>query len=86
MRRITIADILFWLAMIILLGYIVGKLTGLINTPEWVDLIPIITITFMIGAFYQKVMGFMEIMYKRTDYLKNNLDEIKSRLSKNLKS
>ncbi len=81
MRKITLADILFWLAMLILIGYIMGKLTGIINTPEWVDLIPIITITFMIGAFYQKVMGFMEIMYKRTDYLKNNLEDVKQKLS-----
>ncbi len=81
MRKITLADILFWLAMLVLIGYIIGKITGIINTPEWVDLIPIITITFMIGAFYQKVMGFMEIMYKRTDYLKNNLEDVKQKLS-----
>ena len=81
MRKITLADILFWLAMLILIGYIIGKLTGIINTPEWVDLIPVITITFMIGAFYQKVMGFMEVMYKRTDYLKNNLEDVKQKLS-----
>ena len=82
MRKITLEDILFWLAMLILIGYIIGKLTGIINTPEWVDLIPIITITFIIGAFYQKVTSFMEIMYKRTDYLKNNLEDVKQNLSK----
>jgi len=62
--------------MIILIGYIIGKLTGIINTPEWVDLIPLITLVFIIGAFYQKVNGFMEVMGGRTNYLKNNLDKI----------
>ena len=75
MRKITFWDVLFWIAMAVLVVYIVAKLTGLINTPEWVDLIPIITLVFIIGAFYQKVMGFMEMMSNRTSYLKNNLDK-----------
>ena len=80
MRKITIADILFWIAMLVLIAYIIGKITGLINTPEWVDLIPLITITFIIGAFYQKVASFMGIMYARTDYLKSNLDKVKEKI------
>ncbi|MEK6896343.1 MAG: hypothetical protein AABX12_02705 [Nanoarchaeota archaeon] len=80
MKRVTLADILFWLAMLVLVGYIIGKITNLINTPEWVDLIPIITITFIIGAFYQKVAGFMGIMHARTDYLKSNLDKVKEKI------
>ncbi len=61
--------------MAVLVAYIIAKLTGVVNTPEWVDLIPLITLVFIIGAFYQKVMGFMEMMSNRTSYLKNSLDK-----------
>ena len=74
-------DILFWIAMLILIAYIIAKLTGLINTPEWVSLIPLITIAFMIGIFYQKVLGFMEVMHNRTSYLKKNTDYIKEKIT-----
>ncbi|MEK6793019.1 MAG: hypothetical protein AABX96_04455 [Nanoarchaeota archaeon] len=42
MRKVTVSDIIFWLAMAVLIIYILAKLTGLINTPEWVNLIPLI--------------------------------------------
>jgi len=80
-KRVSVWDILFWIAMIVLIAFIIGKLTGLINSPEWVDLIPLITLVFLIGAFYQKVTSFMDVMYKRTDYLKNELDDIKNRIN-----
>jgi flagellar capping protein FliD len=68
--------------MLILIGYIIAKLLGWINTPEWVNLIPIITITFMIGVSYQKVVGFIGVMYNRTDYLKKSLDRISDKIEK----
>lgn len=80
MRKITILDILFWIAMLILIGYILAKLFGLINSPELVDLIPLITLVFLIGVFYQKVVTFMDIMYNKTNYLKNNLNQIKDKI------
>ncbi|MEK6855287.1 MAG: hypothetical protein AABX73_03625 [Nanoarchaeota archaeon] len=80
MVKKDIWDILFWIAMLVLIGYIIAKLTGLINTPEWINLIPIISITFMMGAFYQKVVSFIGIMYKRTDYLKRNIDNIQDKM------
>jgi len=80
MRKTIFWDILFWMAMIILILYIIGKLTGIINTPEWVDLIPLITLVFIMGAFYQKVRSFMEVMDNRTNYLKNKLENISDNL------
>lgn len=80
MKRVTIWDILFWLAMLILILYILAKIFEWINTPDWVDLIPLITIIFLIGVFYQKVVGFMNLMDKRTFYLKNSLNKIKDKI------
>jgi len=82
MVKKDIYDILFWLGMAVLVGYIIAKLFGLINTPEWVNLLPIISIAFVIGVFYQKLTSFMGIMYNRTDYLKRNIDNVNDKLSK----
>ena len=80
MKKVTIWDIIFWTAMAVLILYIIAKLTGLINTPEWVNLIPLISLVFIIGAFYQRVISFMTVMNHRTAYLKNNLDKVSSKL------
>ena len=73
--KFDIWDVIIWLSLIILSLYVIAKLTGLINTPDWVNLLPIITIIFFAGAFYQKVLAFMEKMDVRTNYLKNGLDK-----------
>ena len=80
MVKKDIYDIIIWIGMTILFLYIIGKLTGIINSPEWINLMPIITVAFIVGAFYQKAINFMNIMYKRTDYLKNNLDKISRKI------
>ena len=72
--------------MFILIGYVVAKLTGWINTPEWVDLLPFITIIFLTGISYQKILGSIDSLDKkinrRTDYLKDKIDNVGNSLSK----
>lgn len=80
-REITIWDILFWLGMVILILYILAKIFGIINTPEWVSLIPLITLAFVIGAFYQRMMLSLDKISNRTDHLKDNLDIILNKLN-----
>lgn len=80
MRKIDIWDILFWIGMIILLGWIVLKLFGFINTPEWLNLLPLLTIAYMVGVFYQKTINSFERLYIRTDYLKEKLENHEKRL------
>jgi len=76
MAKRDIWDVLFWIGMLILIAYVIAKLVGWINTPEWVDLIPLITIIFIAGVFYQKVVGFMDVISNRIDYLKKGIDKI----------
>ncbi len=79
----NIWDIIFWIGMIILIGYIILKLLGIINTPDWwVNLLPLISLAFIIGAFYQKVMTSMDILNNRISYLKNHMDNMNERLLK----
>ncbi len=63
MRKIEISDIIIWISLLVLITYVLAKLVGLINTPEWINLIPIITLIFFAGAFYQKVLGFIGVMH-----------------------
>ena len=81
MVKKDIYDIIIWIGMAILFFYIIGKLTGFINSPEWINLMPIITVAFIVGAFYQKAIIFMGQMYKRTDYLKSKLDFFETKLN-----
>lgn len=78
--KFDIWDVIIWISLIVLVLYIIGKLTGFINTPEWINLMPIITLVFFAGAFYQKVPSFTNQMYVRTDYLKNNIDKINTNI------
>ena len=80
MVKKDIWDILFWIGMSILIAYVIAKLTGLINTPEWVNLIPIITLIFIAGVVYQKIIGFMNVMYNRTNYLKKGIDKLNEKI------
>ncbi len=79
--KFGIWDIIIWISLLILIIYIIAKLIGIINTPDWINLIPVITLVFFAGAFYQKVIGFMERMFMRTDYLKEKLDKVNNEIN-----
>ncbi len=79
--KFNIWDIIIWISLIVLVLYIIGKLTGFINTPEWINLVPIMALVFFAGAFYQKVLSFISQMYIRTDYFKKNIDNIDSNIT-----
>ncbi len=79
--KFDIWDVIIWISLIVLVLYIIGKLTGFINTPEWINLIPVITMIFFAGAFYQKVLAFMERMSIRMNYLKNSLDKTNEKIT-----
>ena len=75
-RKIDIWDVLFWIAMAVLILYIILKLLGIINTPEWINLLPFISLAFAIGVFYQKLIIFMDRMNVRTNYFKKGIDKV----------
>ena len=79
--KFNIWDVIIWISLIVLVLYIIGKLTGIINTPEWINLIPVITMVFFAGAFYQKVLAFIEKTSIRTNYLKNSLDKTNEKIT-----
>ena len=81
--RKNILDYLFWIFLIIALGYVILKITGLINTPEWVSYIPIVSIIFAAGAAYGSLIGSVNKINARTIYLKDKTDSIESKVVDN---
>ena len=79
MRKIGLWDILFWILLLIAAAYVIGKLTGLIGSPMWLELLPIMSIIFAAGIVYGKLVSFMQTSDRRTGYLKNHLDKIEER-------
>lgn len=50
-----LTDIILYLALIILVSWIVGKSLGLIQSPVWVEMIPYAAALVGAGVFIQKV-------------------------------
>lgn len=76
MVKIGFLDILFWLFLFIAAAYVIGKLTGIIESPLWIELLPFISIIFAAGIVYGKLVSFMQASDRKTGYLKNHLDKI----------
>lgn len=79
-------DIIFWVLLGISLLVIILKLTGVINTPDLIAYLPVITLIFASGIVYQKLLTFMNSMYERTDYLKTKIDNIEHKTIENEKN
>jgi len=80
-----IYDVLFWSLLAFALIFIILRIVGVINSPDWIDLIPLATIIFAAGVAYQKLVGIIEKVYGRTGYLKNKFDILESKVDTNEK-
>lgn len=54
MARISLSDIIFWLALLVLLIWIILKAFGVINSPAIVEIIPYISGIFILGSVWQQ--------------------------------
>ena len=46
---------IFWVSMSVITVWVVLKAVGIINTPEWQQLLPVAGAIFAGGAFFQKI-------------------------------
>ena len=81
--KTDIRDVLFWLLLTFTLLFIILRITGVINSPEWIDLVPLATIVFAAGIAYQKLIGSIDRVYLRTGYLKSKIDLIENKVNSN---
>src|SRR5574341_751189 len=69
--RYDYTDILFWLGILMLTAWIIGKLTGLIQSPVWIEqfpfiaaLITILSIGLKAGRILQKLDHLIDAVEK----------------------
>jgi len=77
-RGFDYTDVLFWLGILMLTAWIIGKLTGLIHSPVWIEqfpfiaaLITILSIGLKAGRILQKLDNVIDAVEK----LNNNVKE-----------
>ena len=54
MAKRSLADVIFWIALILLVFWVIAKITGLINTPAIIEAIPYISGIFIAGTIWQQ--------------------------------
>lgn len=74
--KTDIRDIIFWMLLGFTLIFIILRIIGVINSPDWIDLVPLATIVFAAGVAYGKVITSINMIYKRTGYLKKSFDNL----------
>ncbi len=76
MRQRNALDLLFWIALIVLLFWASGKMLGLISSPAWIEMIPVFSAVFMAGTLWQKITN----MFADVRYIKKVMAERFSKL------
>jgi len=72
-------DLLFWVSLIVLALWVVGKAAGIIKSPVWVDMIPYASAVFIAGTVWQKVSSAFDDIKAIKDDMKK-IDDIDKRL------
>jgi len=81
---VKVYDWIFWMSLSVVFIWMVLKAIGIINTPEWQELVPLAGAIFAGGAFYQKVNTMekkLEHIDKDTNQLKLDMSVVKTKLN-----
>lgn len=76
--RFDYTDVLFWLGVLMLTAWIIGKLIGLIQSPVWIEQFPFIAalITILsIGLKAGRILQKLDYVIDAVDKLKENVSE-----------
>lgn len=87
-HRYDYTDILFWLGILMLTAWIIGKLTGLIHSPVWIEQFPFITalITILsIGLKAGRILQKLDDVIDAVEKLNNNEKARDKTFPKNVK-
>ena len=74
--RSKLPDIVFWTSMAVLVLWALAKSFGLIHTPVIIEMIPLFTIAFAAGAFWNKFLT----LEKDFHHLATRFDGVEKRL------
>ena len=86
--RTTLWVIVFWIGMLIILVWFFLKAIGVINTPVYIEYLPVLGIVFGIGAFFQTFIDFklrLAKLEKRVDNIGNGLQRLEYKFDEHIK-
>jgi len=72
-KEVDVFDVAFYLILLSMLAWFVGKVTGYISTPAWVEYFPVAGAIFAGGVFYKKV----DILGETCKEMKGGIDKVK---------
>lgn len=75
-HRFDYTDVLFWLGILLMTAWIIGKLLGLIQSPVWVDLLPFIAALVTILSIGLKAGRILQ----KLDYVVEGVDKLDKRV------
>lgn len=78
MKKRSIWDILVYVALIVLVIWIILKLAGVINSPVIVEIIPYVSAAYVFGRMFQKVETTADDVEKINTEIREIKDETKS--------
>ena len=69
--RLRPTDIIFYLILAIILIWAILKTIGIIQSPIWLEMLPVFVAVFGAGIFYQKVMVIRDTVNDIKEEIKN---------------
>lgn len=60
MKIKKLSDILVWIALVVIIIWIILKITGIINSPLWIEYIPIYSAVYIAGWQINKLANVAE--------------------------
>jgi len=63
MKRFGIWDFIFWLALLILILWVIFKILGIINTPAIIEVLPYLSGVFIAGAVWQQFKSMQHDLF-----------------------
>jgi hypothetical protein len=71
---------IFWASLVIILLWYILKSTGVIQTPLWLELLPVAVAVFGAGAVFQEMRSDIKILKFRVTHLEKDVHYVKAQI------
>ena len=78
MKRMSFWDVLAWIALLIIIVWLVLKTAGIINTPLWLEYVPIYTAVYIAGWAMHKLDSVADDVKDLKKFKDGTITEINS--------
>ncbi len=77
-KSLSIWDALVWVALAIIIGWVILKILGIINTPLWLEYVPIYSAVYIAGWQINKLATVTEDVNSLKNFKSETIKEIHS--------